>query len=84
LEKTCRSDKTDISNNFVNALVLKLIGGIAIIVTLPIIAGAWFFSTSNQTFGTITMLMGVVLAMFIVPTVASSYQAGGRIEPSPD
>lgn len=64
--------------------VLKLIGGLAIIVLLPIIAGAWFFSFSDHTFGMITMLMGVVLAMFIVPTIASSYQAGGRIEPSPD
>lgn len=64
--------------------MLKLIGGIAIIVLLPIIAGAWFFSASDHTFGMITMLIGVVLAMFMVPIVASSYQAGGRIEPSPD
>ncbi len=64
--------------------MLKLIGGIAVIVLLPIVAGAWFLNGSDHTLGMITVLMGDVLAMFMVPVVASSPQGGGRVEPSPD
>ena len=65
--------------------MLKVAVGIAFIVAVPIVAGAWMIGTPNQAAGIITILMGAVLAMFLVGAMIS-YPSGtsGRAEPSPD
>jgi len=57
----------------------------AFLVAVPIVAGAWLISISDQAAGLITMGMGVVLAVFLVAVMVSSPPGGsGRTQPSPD
>ena len=65
--------------------MLKVAVGIAFIVAVPIVAGAWMIGTPSQAAGIITILMGAVLAMFLVGAMIG-YPSGtsGRAEPSPD
>ncbi len=65
--------------------MFRLAGGIAFLIAVPIVAGEWLISTSNQAAGLITIGMGVVLAMFLVAVMMGSPPGrSGRTQPSPD
>ncbi len=76
---------SDISHGPRETRVLKLATGTAFLVGLPLIAGVWLVSTSNQLAGIIIIGAGVVLGIFMLAVMLSSPPGrAGRLGPSPD
>ncbi len=65
--------------------MLKLATGTAFLVGLPLVAGVWLVSTSNQRAGMVIIGVSVVLAIFMMAVMLSSPPGhAGRLGPSPD
>lgn len=65
--------------------MLKLVAAVVFLTAVPLAAGAWLLGTPDQMEGMITIMMGVVLAVFMLGVIFSSPGAGGgRSGPAPD
>lgn len=65
--------------------VLKVGVAVAFLVAVPLVAGAWLLGTPDRTEGMVTMMMGVILAMFMLGVIFTTGPgSSGRSGPAPD